>query len=83
MAPCPKSCKEWVFCLVGASVVVVVFLLPTVLFYSWRDDEVNNWRNQTALLEVYNYIDHCTSNVTAEENTTQVRLSFNLTEYMH
>ena len=72
MAPWPKSCKERIFCLVGVGVVVVVLVLPTILFYSWRESEVNNWRNQTDLLRVYNYIHDCTSNVTAKENKTEV-----------
>ena len=72
MTPWPKSCKEIIFCLVGVSVVVVVMVLPTVLFHSLRESEVNNWRSQTELLEVYNYIQNCTSDVTAEENNTQV-----------
>ena len=49
-----------------------MLVLPTILFYSWRESEVNNWRNQTDLLSVYNYIHDCTSNVTAEENKTEV-----------
>ena len=73
MTTSPRSCKERVFCLVSVIVVVVVFLLPIIFFYSWRDSEVNNWRNQTDLLEVYNYIHDCTTNVTAKENSTQVR----------
>ena len=80
MSPCPKSCKERIFCLVGVSVVVVVLVLPTILFYSWRESEVSDWRSQTDLLEVYNYIQNCTSNVTAKENNTQVR-HFNSAEH--
>ena len=74
MTTSPRSCKERVFCLVSVIVVVVVFLLPIIFFYSWRDSEVNNWRNQTDLLEVYNYIHDCNTNVTAKENSTQVRI---------
>ena len=72
MAPRPKSCKGRIVCLVGVGVVVVVLVLPTILFYSWRDSDVNNWRSHPDLLKVYNHIHDCTNNVTTEENKTQV-----------
>ena len=75
MAICPKkSCKGRLLCLGGVSVILTVLVLPTIFFYSWRDSNVNNWRDQTEMLEVYNYINDCTSNITAEENKTQVRI---------